>query len=409
VKRTVNDLALLGGPAEFETELVIGRPNVGNRREFFRRLDGALDRGWLSNNGPLVREFESRVAAIAGTRHCVATCNATMALQLVLRAADLRGEIIVPSLTFAATAHAVAWLGLTPVFCDVDPRTSTIDAGHALRLINRRTSGILAVHLWGRPNALDELDKVARDAGIRLFYDAAHAFGATWQGRPVGGFGDAEAFSFHATKFVNSLEGGAIVTNDDELAGRVAKLRNFGITGVDQVSYVGINAKMSEAAAAMGLTSLDSMEQFREHNARLYHSYRSGLDGIVGVRVLAFDERERNNYQYAVLEIDDDAAPMTRDLLCQVLTEENVMARRYFYPGCHQMAPYQGRTRLPHTELLARRSLVLPTGMAVSEADAARICALIRFAVDHTPELVALRRKALTGHEVLAAVPADSR
>jgi len=392
VKRTISDLALLGGPAEFDTPLLIGRPNVGNRREFFRRLDGAFGRGWLSNNGPLVREFESRVAAVAGTRHCVATCNATLALQLMMRAADLRGEVIVPSLTFAATAHAVSWIGLTPVFCDVDLRTSTIDARRARKLINRHTSAILGVHLWGRPHALDELAQVARDARIRLFYDAAHAFGTTWRGRPIGGFGDAEVFSFHATKFVNSFEGGAIVTDDDELAARSAELRNFGITGLDQVSSVGINAKMSEASAAMGLTSLDSMEGYRDHNARVYHAYGDGLDGIAGVRLLAFDEREDNNYQYVVLEIDSGAAPMTRDLLCQVLTEENVMARRYFYPGCHQMAPYRGTTRLPDTEVLAARSLVLPTGTAVSEADAARICALIRFAVDRAPELAAVTR-----------------
>jgi dTDP-4-amino-4,6-dideoxyglucose len=406
VKRTVNDLALLGGPAEFDTPLLIGRPNVGSRRELFRRLGSALDRTWISNNGPLVREFETRVAAIAGTRHCVATCNATMALQVMLRAADLRGEIIVPSLTFAATAHAVSWMGLTPVFCDVDPGTGTIDPGHARKLISRRTAGILAVHLWGRPHALDELAEVAGKARIRLFYDAAHAFGATWQGRPVGSFGDAEAFSFHATKFVNSFEGGAIVTNDDELAARADSLRNFGITGVDLVSYVGVNAKMSEAAAAMGLTSLDSMEEFREHNARVYRAYQAGLAGIDGVRMVTFDERERNNYQYVVLEIDEGAAPMTRDILGQVLTEEKVMARRYFYPGCHLMAPYRNGTRLPHTELLAARSLVLPTGTAVSVTDAARICALVRFTIDHGPELAARRHKAPDRAEAFSAPPA---
>lgn len=406
MKRTVNDLALLGGPAEFDTPLIVGRPNVGNRQELFRRLGDALDRAWLSNNGPLVQEFERRVAAVAGTRHCVATCNATLALQLMLSAAGVRGEIIVPSLTFAATAHAVAWLGLTPVFCDVDPRTETIDAGQARKLINRRTAGILAVHLWGRPSALDELAEVARAARIRLFYDAAHAFGATWQGRPVGGFGDAEVFSFHATKFVNSFEGGAIVTNDDELAARAAKLRNFGITAPDLVSYVGVNAKMSEASAAMGLTSLDSMEEFREHNARIYRAYQGALAGIAGVRMLAFDERERNNYQYTVIEIDEDAAPMTRDLLGEVLTEENVKVRRYFYPGCHLMPPYRGRTRLPHTEMLARRSLVLPTGMAVSTQDAARICALVRFVVAHAAELAARRRPEAAGRGASTVAPA---
>src|SRR4051794_4594931 len=313
VKRTVADLALLGGTAEFDTPLIVGRPNVGDRDGLFSLINSALDRRWLSNGGPLVQEFERRVAAITGTKHCVVTCNATLALQILLKAADLQGEIIVPSLTFAATAHAVSWLGLTPVFCDVDPRTGTIDAEHARKLINKRTAGILGVHLWGRPNALEELAEVTRTAGIRLFYDAAHAFGVTWHGRPVGGFGDAEVFSFHSTKFVNSFEGGAIATDDDDLAARAIALRNFGITGPDLVSYVGVNAKMNEASAAMGLTSLDSMEEFRAHNERIYHAYQATLTGITGVTLLTFDERERNNFQYVVLEIDEAAAPMTRD------------------------------------------------------------------------------------------------
>lgn len=390
MKRTVSDLALLGGRAEFDNPLIVGKPNVGSRPELFRRLGGALDRAWLSNDGPLVREFESRVAAIAGTKHCVVTCNATLALQLVLRATGLRGEIIVPSLTFSATAHAVAWLGLTPVFCDVDPLTGNMDPAHARKLIGKDTAGILSVHLWGRPTALDELAEVASTAGVRLFYDAAHAFGATWRGRPVGGFGDAEVFSFHSTKFVNSFEGGAIVTDDDELAEVSARLRNFGITGPDEVSYVGLNAKMCEASAAMGLTSLDSMEEFREHNARLYHAYRDGLAGIDGIDMIAFDERERNNFQYTVLEVTGAAAPLTRDLLCQLLTEEGVHARRYFYPGCHRMAPYRDGTVLPHTEALAGRSLVLPTGTAVSVAAATRISELVRFAAAHAAELTGL-------------------
>jgi dTDP-4-amino-4,6-dideoxyglucose len=403
VKRTVTDLALLGGPAEFTTPLIVGRPNVGNRRNLFSLLNGALDRRWLSNNGPLVQEFERKVAAIAGTRHCVATCNATLGMQVMLQAANVRGEIVVPSLTFAATAHVVAWLGLTPVFCDVDPHTGTMDAAHARKLINRRTAGILGVHLWGRPNALDELAEVAHSVGIRLFYDAAHAFGATWHGRPIGGFGDAEVFSFHSTKFVNSFEGGAIVTDDDELAERSVALRNFGITGPDRVSYVGVNAKMSEASAAMGLTSLESMEDFRAHNARVYHAYRAGVAGIPGVRMVTFDERERNNFQYAVLEIDDDAAPMTRDLLLDLLIAERVLVRRYFYPGCHRMAPYRDSTYLPHTEMLASRSLVLPTGTAVSEQDAARVGTLIRFALANADKLAGLESTTSAEHDMIAA------
>jgi dTDP-4-amino-4,6-dideoxyglucose len=255
------------------------------------------------------------------------------------------------------------------------------------RLINRRTAGIMAVHLWGRPSGVEELTAVARAAGVPLFYDAAHAFATTYKGTPVGGFGDGEIFSFHSTKFVNSFEGGALVTNDDRLAARAVSLRNFGITGPDTVTFAGVNAKMSEASAAMGLTSLDSLEEVRAHNRRIYHAYRDGLAGLPAVNLLSFDEREQHNFQYVVLELDERRTAMTRDLMVRLLHAENVLVRRYFHPGCHRMAPYRNRTRLPHTELLASRSIVLPTGMAVSEWDAARVCQLIHFGLAHAAEL----------------------
>jgi dTDP-4-amino-4,6-dideoxy-D-glucose transaminase len=392
VKHGLDDLAAFGGPPTFVKPVAVGRPNVGDRAALFGRLTGALDRGWLSNGGPLVQEFERRVADIAGTRHCVATCNATLALQLAFRATGARGEVIVPSLTFAASAHAVAWMGLTPVFCDVDPDTATIDAKHAESLIGPRTGGIMGVHLWGRPAAVDDLVEVGRRNGLPVIFDAAHALACTWRGRRVGGFGTAEIFSFHSTKFVSSFEGGALVTDDDELAARAISMRNFGITGVDEVSYVGINAKMSEASAAMGLTSLDSLEEFRSHNAVNYAYYRAGLAGIRGVQLVAYDERELNNYQYIIIDVDECRAGLDRDSLVAVLQAENVLARRYFYPGCHMMAPYRGGDRLPHTEALAARTIALPTGTLVGAAEIAQICQLIRFAVEHGPQIVARRR-----------------
>lgn len=394
MKHGLDDLAEFGGKPAFATPVAVGRPNVGDRAALFGRLTGALDRGWLSNGGPLMREFERRVAEIAGTRHCVATCNATLALQLAIRGTGMRGEVIVPSLTFAASAHAVAWLGLTPVFCDVDPDTGTIDAKHAESLIGPHTSGIMGVHLWARPTAVDDLVEVGERNGLPVIFDAAHALACTWRGRPIGGFGTAEIFSFHSTKFVSSFEGGALVTDDDELAARVVSMRNFGITGVDEISYVGINAKMSEASAAMGLTSLDSLDEFRSHNAVNYAHYRTGLRGIPGVGLLTYDERERNNYQYIIIDVDESVARLDRDSLVAVLQAENVLARRYFYPGCHMMAPYRGGERLPHTEALAARTIALPTGTAVGTAEIAEICRLIRFAVANGPQIVARRRAA---------------
>ncbi|GAA2560994.1 aminotransferase class I/II-fold pyridoxal phosphate-dependent enzyme [Winogradskya consettensis] len=380
MKHVPAELAAFGGAPAFSTPRSVGRPNIGDRAALFARLNAALDRGWLSNGGPLAEEFEQRVAAVAGTRFCVATCNATAGLQLALRASGVTGEVIVPSLTFAATAHAVAWLGLTPVFCDVDPVTGALDPEHARSLIGPRTGAILAVHVWGRPAPVRELEELAADHRLRLFFDAAHAFACTSGGRPIGGGGDGEVFSFHSTKFVNSFEGGALVTDDPELAERARRMRNFGIAEAERVELVGLNAKLNEAAAAMGLTSLDSMDRFIAHNRENYHAYRAGLAGLPGITLLEFDERERNNYQYMIVAVDERRAGFDRDTLLAILASENVLGRAYFSPGCHQMLPYADGTRLPHTERLASQVLALPTGIAVSAADAATIAGIIRVA-----------------------------
>lgn len=392
-KWQLSDLAVTGAPPAFARPLHVGRPNIGSRRRLHELLDEALDRRWLSNNGPLAQEFEARIADLAGTRHCVATCNATLALQVAARALDLGGEVIVPSFTFVATAHALEWTGAVPVFCDIDPRSATLDAGEASRLITDRTSGILGVHLWGHPCPVTELADLARQAGVRLFYDAAHALGCSARGRAVGGFGEAEIFSFHATKFVNSFEGGAVVTDSDDLAARLRALRNFGYDDQDDVAGPGTNAKMSEASAAMGLVSLEALPSLIETNRRNYSHYRDGLAGVPGVLLRDEGGCESHNFQYVVAEVDEEEAGLSRDMLMTVLRAENVLARSYFSPGCHRYAPYRDRPEvhaplpLPRTETLARRTLVLPTGTAAGPADIAMVCGLIRLAVAHGPAL----------------------
>jgi dTDP-4-amino-4,6-dideoxygalactose transaminase len=229
---------------------------MGDREAFLTRVGEIFDRGWFSNDGPVVREFEARLAEMAGVRHCVATCNGTIALEIAIRALGLEGEVIVPSYTFVATAHALHWQGVTPVFADIDPRTHTLDPEAVRRAITPRTTGIIGVHLWGQPAAVDELQAIADEHGLSLMFDAAHAFACTHQGRMIGGFGRAEVFSFHATKFFNSFEGGAVMTDDDEIAEKARLMRNFGFAGYDNVIHPGTNGKMIEVCAAMGLTNL---------------------------------------------------------------------------------------------------------------------------------------------------------
>jgi len=385
-KSSIEQLAILGGEPAFTEPLHVGRPNIGNRNALIERINDMLDRRWLTNNGPYVQELERRIADYLGVKHCIAMCNATVALEIAARALDFHGEVIIPSFTFIATAHALQWQEITPVFCDVDPTTHNIDAGKVEALITPRTTGIVGVHVWGRPCPVDALEEIARRRGLKLMFDAAHAFGCSYKGRMIGNFGQAEVFSFHATKFFNTFEGGAVVTNDDDLARKIRLMTNFGFAGYDNVIYVGTNGKMTEVCAAMGLTGLESLDDFIAANRRNYAAYQDGLQDIPGLRLISFNESERNNYQYMIVEVDETIAGISRDDLVRVLQAENVLARRYFYPGCHEMEPYRSYfphagLLLPETERLTQRVMSLPTGTAVGPEEIAEVCAILNLAV----------------------------
>jgi dTDP-4-amino-4,6-dideoxygalactose transaminase len=388
-----NNLALLGGAPAFADKVHVGRPNIGDRGRLFERVNTMLDTHWLSNGGPFVKEFEERVASAADVKHCIAMCNATVALEIAIRALGLKGEVIVPSFTFVATAHALLWQRITPVFCDIDPATHNIDPRRIEQLITPRTTGILAVHLWGRPCEVTELKIIADEHKLKLLFDAAQGFGCSYRGQKIGGFGHAEVFSFHATKFVNAGEGGAVVTNDDALAARMRLMKNFGFADYDRVVCIGTNGKMNELSAAMGLTNLESQAEFTRVNLANFETYEKKLHGIRGLSLLRYDPQDAPNYQYLVLEVDAHELGLSRDQLLSVLHAENVLARRYFYPGVHRMEPY--RSHVPHaslllanTEALAERVLHLPTGTGVNATGIEKICAIIRAAVERRHEVV---------------------
>lgn len=351
-----------------------------------RRIEEILDRRWFTNDGPMVKEFERRIEVFLGVKHCVAMCNATVALEIAIRALGLKGEVIVPAYTFIATAHALQWQEITPVFADMDPATHNIDPGSVERLITPRTTGIIGVHVWGRPCNTAALEEIAQRRSLKVMYDAAHAFGCARRGRSVGNFGACEVFSFHGTKFLNSFEGGAVVTNDDALDSQLRLMRNFGFRGYDRVDYVGTNGKMTEVCAAMGLTSLEAMPQLITANRSNYETYRAELCNVPGVRVIDYDSADRPNYQYIVIELEEKEAGLTRDELIAVLHAENILARKYFWPGCHKMEPY--RSLFPNADLLLTRTseiaakvLVLPTGQSVSPGNVKSICEIIGVAV----------------------------
>lgn len=386
IKQKIKDLSIFGGPQAFDETLHVGRPNIGDRKRLLERINDMLDRRWLSNNGPFAQELENVLAEFLGVQYCIIMCNATIALEIAARALGLHGEVIVPSFTFVATPHALQWQEITPVFCDVNPLTHNIDPAKIENLITPRTTGIMGVHVWGRACEIEKLGRIAQKHNLKLMFDAAHAFGATYQGQMIGGFGDAEVFSFHATKFFNTFEGGAVTTNNAELANKLRSMRNFGFAGLDSVTNIGTNGKISEVSAAMGLTSFENLSEFIEVNYNNYLSYEKALKDIPGLTLIQYDNKEKNNFQYVVLEIDEKLAGISRDLLVKILHAENILVRRYFYPGCHQMEPYRSYfpnagLLLPETEKLTQKVLQLPTGTAVGEKEISQICELIRFAV----------------------------
>jgi dTDP-4-amino-4,6-dideoxygalactose transaminase len=377
-------LAVNGASPLFAEPLHVGRPNIGNRERFLQRVNEILDRRWLSNDGPVAQQFEGALAAFLGVKHCVAMCNGTIALEIATRALDLKGEVIVPSYTFIATAHALQWQEITPIFADIDPATHNLDPQAVRRMITPRTTGIVGVHLWGRGAPAGELQALADEHGLRLMYDASHGFGCTLDGTMLGKFGECEVFSFHATKFFNTFEGGAVVTSNDELAEKMRLMRNFGFQGYDNVIYPGTNGKLTEIAAAMGLTNLEDLDGFVAINRRNYGIYRDGIRSIAGLTLLAFDESEKNNFQYIVAEVGLDF-PVSRDRLVEILHAENILARKYFWPGCHNMQPYRAYypnagLMLPNTHVVSERVVVLPTGSTVSTQDVEGVLSVLRLA-----------------------------
>jgi len=390
VKVKIADLAFLGGTPEFSEKLHVGKPNIGNREGFFQRLTDILDRRWLTNNGVYVQEFEDRIARLIGVKHCIAICNGTTALGIAAQALGLSGEVIIPSFTFIATAHALWWQGITPVFCDIDRTTYNIDPEEVKKKITPRTTGLIGVHLWGRPCNSDALTEIARTHSIKLLFDAAHAFGCSHLGRMIGSFGDAEVFSFHATKIINTFEGGAIVTNNDDLAKKIRLMINFGFAGFDNVISPGVNGKMNEASAAMGISNLECLDAFIEHNHENYKAYRKKLSGLNDISFVDYDEREKSNYQYIIIGVKSTCL-LKRDELINILQAENIIARRYFFPGCHRMEPYRSSKNsigsFPKTEEISERVIALPTGTTIGVHEIEGICDIIRFCIDHASEI----------------------
>jgi len=379
-------LAIFGGAPAFSEKLHVGRPNLGETERYLEAFEEVLESKWLTNKGKWVYELENAIESYLGVKHCVAVANGTLGLEIAARALIPEcGEVIVPSFTFAATPHALAWQGYKPVFADINPMTHILDPVDVRAKITDDTVGILGVHTWGTPCEVETLTAIAVERKIPLFFDAAHAFGCEFRGRSIGNFGRCEVFSFHATKFFNTAEGGAVTTNDSQLAQRLRELRNFGFIrdGTHRTTGVGVNAKMSELHAVFGVLNLTEIETFINRNLINYVGYEQFLKH----QNLRVYEQKSGNYQYVVVELL--GGELSADVLVRVLRAENVLARRYFSPPCHKMLPYSRESHdLPVTELVSGWTVILPTGMAVTPFDVYNICQLILHCMQHAPQIV---------------------
>ena len=352
-------------PRRFERAIRVTRPIVPPLTQYVNLLEGVWRRGWLTNDGALVLELRRRLSEHLDAPHLALLGNGTLALQMAIAALGLRREVITPAFTFPATPHALSWAGITPVFADIDPVRLTLDPTAVERAITPRTTGILAVHVYGVPCDVERLAAVALRHGLRLVYDGAHSFDTRIGGVPVGSFGDATMLSFHATKLFHSAEGGALIVQDEAVLRQVELLRNFGIAEAGGIVAPGINAKMNELEAAMGLLVLDRVAA--EHAARdaVIAVYRRRFAGVAGLRMLDLPPDVSDSHQYAVLLVNESEAGLSRDALCEGLMAFNVFARRYFFPLCSEAPHYRdlpsaALANLPVSFSMSQRVLCLP-------------------------------------------------
>ena len=366
----------------FDTPVHVVRPRLPDLEGFVERLRTIWASGWLTNGGAQHIELELRLQQMLGVSSLSLFNNGTMALLTACRALSLHGEVITTPFTFPATPHVLSWLGATPVFADIDRATLTIDPDRIEALITPRTTGILAVHVYGTPCDVDRLEDIARRHRLKLVYDAAHAFGVRVGGRGIGTFGDASAFSFHATKVFHTAEGGALACSDPELAAHAALLRNFGIRSEEEVELPGLNGKMNELQAALGLSVLDDLADEWRARLRLSAVYRDALADLPGL-ALPGPAAAEGGLLYYVIRVDGDRFGCSRDELQRRLRELNVFTRKYFYPLCSDYPCYRhlasaAPSALPVAREAAGQVLCLPLHAGVAPEQAAAIGLMIR-------------------------------
>jgi dTDP-4-amino-4,6-dideoxygalactose transaminase len=307
--------------------ITVTKPDLPPLERYVKYLEIIWKNRWLTNNGELVQLFEKKLRDCLGVKNIAVVCNGTLALHIALKVFDLKGEVITTPFTFAATTNAIIWEGLSPVFADIDPETFNIDPSDVERKVTKDTSAILAVHTYGNPCYVEELEKIAEEYNLKLIYDAAHAFGVEYKNKSVLCYGNLSTLSFHATKIFHTIEGGAVVVDDDALHEKVELLRNHGIKSEEETLLVGTNAKMNEFQAAMGLCNLEDIVDRIQRRKMIYELYKKRLSEMC----VAFQKIIASKYNYAYMPVLFERRE-ERDRVYSELAKNNIKPRKYFYP-----------------------------------------------------------------------------
>ena len=358
--------------------IFITKPSLPPLEEYEKYLEKIWERGILTNMGPLHEDFREKLADLLQMPIALPSCNGHMALELTLQAFGFDGEIITTPFTFASTTHAIVRNGCTPVFCDIKESDCTIDTDKLESLITDKTVAILPVHVYGFPCNVEEIDRIAKKHGLKVVYDAAHAFGEKLGDNSIATYGDASMFSFHATKVFNTIEGGCVALRDKVVATRVYQLSNFGIMSEEEVAYTGANAKMNEFEAAMGLCNLEHLEENIESRRRAYEIYEKRLGDIPGIKMLKpYRDDITRNYSYCPVFFDKEVFGKSRDEVYDFLATKNVYSRKYFYPltsdfDCYKDMKFIGETPVAHK--MSEQVLTLPMYAELSSEDVNYIC-----------------------------------
>ena len=363
-----------------KNQILVTRSSMPSFEEYCEEIREIWDSHWLTNMGPKHKQLEANLIDYLGVEYIDLLTNGHMALELSMQAMNLHGEVITTPFTFASTTHAIVRNGLEPVFCDINPVDFTMDVTKIESLITEKTCAIAPVHVYGNICNVEEIERIAKKHNLKVIYDAAHTFGVTYKGRGIGDFGDVSCFSFHATKVFNSIEGGCVCFHDPDFGRKLYQLKNFGIRDAETVDGIGANAKMNEFCAAMGMCNLRHVDSEIAKRKTVVERYRSHLEGVAGLQLNPIQENVVSNYAYFPVVFDEKVFGATRNEVMDALAQDNIGARKYFYPLTNAFDCFQGKydpTETPVALYVSKHVLTLPLYADLELEDVDRICDII--------------------------------